>query len=161
MTDEPLILGAPMSINHDTVTKDLVLKWMVLSKDPKGWMEPVAEVRIQPKEMLDFIAMVTREGMYCLRDVGTAIAWGDCDRCGNKRLIEVPGITEGSTKQVRCPECSSQESLPDGPPVAFADWPRYRKSAVREWCDDCVAWVQVREDGSHLVLHSDPDWDGQ
>jgi hypothetical protein len=162
MTDEPLALGAPMSINVDHVTKDVVLTWY--KSDSSLGRKAVA--RIEPKDLLEVISNLTREGMYALRDVATAIAWGDCDRCGNVRLITVPGIVEGSTTQVRCPACSTGDLLPEGVPVAFADWPRYRKPAEvpvdpPHWCRLCQAWVTTDENGHHTVVHSDPNWKGQ
>ena len=156
---EPLALGAPMSVNYDHVTKDVVLTWRVMSTEHNG-MDDVAVCRIAPRDLTDFLGTITREAMYSLRDVATAIAWGDCDTCGNQRLVKAPGIVEGTTTTVRCPDCSTEEHQPDGPPVPFADWPRYRKPADRpQWCNNCQAWVTVDENNHHTVVHSDPNWE--
>lgn len=120
-THEPLALGAPSSVQRDSFTGEITLGWWVLA--PEGsdrHTDDVAEARIPLEKISDFISDLTNQTASLYYEVGKAYAYGDCDTCGNRRLVDV--VRFGRPTNVVCPAC--REGKPD--PVPFGNRPRLR-----------------------------------
>lgn len=118
-------LGAPQSITHDLITGELVLTWWRVG-DPKAGEPRVVEIfktAIPSTELVSFVTDVTREALFVIRDEATALAYGDCGLCGNRRLVEVVQA-HGGTTTLNCPVCRK-----DGGREAFSNVPRYRRGS--------------------------------
>lgn len=105
------LTGAP-SVDHDLATHALRMVWHDF--DHPG--QHRAEVLVPVEQIAEFIQAVTRAGTQALTGAALALSLGDCQRCGNTRLIEVDK-SNGRTERVHCPDCWR-------PVTPFADVPK-------------------------------------
>lgn len=66
-------------------------------------VQEIVTLRLGPGDALDFMAKVAQHTSFSVRDAGVALARGDCDTCGNTRLIDQP--KNGRSWMVSCPDC--------------------------------------------------------
>ncbi len=114
-------LGGPQSISYDRATGELVLHWWRIG-DTKAGENPVVTVfkaRIPITEIPEFLDHTMHAGMIAVIDAGKDLAYGDCDRCGNRRLVDV--VRGSRTAAEHCPDCATRSVVP------FENVPRPRK----------------------------------
>lgn len=61
-------------------------------------------VTIPAKDVPSLMRNVANAGGNLLEDIATSWAYGDCDTCGNARLVDAPA-PGGRTQSVNCPAC--------------------------------------------------------
>jgi hypothetical protein len=115
----PVLLDfAPNRIDTDH-KGNLTLGWWIMVGS-KGGTRDVAHCNIPAHSIPTFLSDVTRDAMYVLRDVGKAIAYGDCGTCGNRRLVDIE--VHGRPSNKNCPDCREGKRVPE----AFEEYPRLR-----------------------------------
>lgn len=114
-------LGAPQSISTDRATGELILHWWRVGDVKAGEDHTVTvfKARIPITEIPEFLDYTMHAGMISISDAGKDLAYGDCDRCGNRRLVDV--TKHGRLTNERCPDCATRMVTP------FENVPRIRK----------------------------------
>lgn len=114
-------LGAPQSISYDRATGELILHWWRVGDTKAGEEHTVTvfKARIPITEIPEFLDQTMHTGMISIMDAGKDLAYGDCDLCGNRRLVDV--IRNGRQTNEHCPACAERMVTP------FENVPRVRK----------------------------------
>lgn len=89
----------------------------------RRWGDVIAgdktEIWVEAHEIPDLLRDLTNAAMTALTHVARAMEEGDCETCGNTRLVEEPA-PGGRTWSVHCPDCTAGRSRPE----PFAEYPR-------------------------------------
>lgn len=91
--------GAP-GVDDDLANGDLILTWY---GGPNHDVE--VQIRIAPEAIPGFIREVTNHGLTALAHTFDSETMGDCEMCGNIRMIDVEHPGRGVWRE-HCPECS-------------------------------------------------------
>ena len=113
------------SAGTDLVTGNVTLTFYECSTadEPRS-----TTVQVSPEDALDLAANLLAHATTAIRRAAKNAALGDCDLCGNRRLVDVL-TREGSdrTTDIHCPRCSTGHVAPfNAPPLRFVEQPAAR-----------------------------------
>jgi hypothetical protein len=125
----PITLTGSPGVDHDG-HENVVLTWHDYSRGINDYV--VARAKIAPADALGFVAQLTNQVSQSLSAVGRALATGDCDTCGNRRLVEVPTRHDPNRMTtIGCPECRDRYDQT----TAFAQFPVIRHPGPKQHQD--------------------------
>ena len=113
-------LGEPSSIWRDSFTNGLVMRWWRRGREGETSTVDVAEVRIEPEHLVEFAMRISQDAWTAVEDIAFDYGYGDCDTCGNRRVVDVMRNERSMT--IYCPECHHGKPSP----VPFGNRPKHR-----------------------------------
>lgn len=107
------IPNVSVSFDGDLDGNVLITVWDDETADP----HPMFKGRIRAHQVPDFVIAATSHGVHALETSISAIATGDCKRCGNVRMVK---DEKGSS--IHCPSCGGSKD----PRQVLRDRPSWR-----------------------------------
>lgn len=121
---DPIVYAGPVSVDHDIRDGAVTLSvWQ--REDGSSELGQRITFRVQPRDLPALVRDVAAQVGYAMDDTVRELAYGDCDTCGNVRLVEVP-THGGRMTNTECPDCRP------GPPDPYAIRPVIRKPGPKE-----------------------------
>ena len=110
----------PSVVSVDTYEGTLIFRCQTFNRETH--QADVVEIEIPAVQVPGVMRQVANHAAAALEYVVDALAAGDCARCDNFRLIEVPATVKGQTTRVYCPDCTDGRDI-----NGLRDYPRVRR----------------------------------